>query len=56
MVSKTYITEDELDVLILKGVKDFYELGLKFLHWKVPYEMQIIDEKKWMLAKIKYGI
>lgn len=50
------ITEEQLGILIEKGVKDFYNIGLKFLHWKNPYEMQVVDKKKWMLSKIKYGI
>jgi hypothetical protein len=37
------------------------ELGLKFAHTnryvmsKPDYVFQIVNEKKWMLAKIKYG-
>jgi len=50
------ITEEQLGVLISKGVTHFDNLGLKFSHWKTPYEMEIIDKKKWMLAKIKYGL
>ena len=50
------ITEEQLGILIEKGVKDFYNLGLKFLHWKEPYKMLIVDKKKWILSKTKYGI
>ena len=50
------ITEEQLNIFIEKGVKDFYNLGLKFLHWKTPYVMQVVDKKKWMLSKIRYGI
>lgn len=51
-----YLTEEQLDFLILKEVKFAYDLGLKFLDWKVPYKMQVINKKQWLLAKIKYGI
>ena len=54
--SKIYLTEEQLDILISKGVLDWYETGLKFLGWRIPYEMLVVDKKKWMLAKIKYGI
>ena len=53
---KIYLTEEELDILISKGVKEWYQTGLKFLSWKIPYEMEVVDKKKWMLTKIKYGI
>ena len=54
--SKIYLTEEQLDILISKGVIDWYETGLKFLGWRIPYEMLVVDKKKWMLAKIKYGL
>ena len=51
-----YLTEIELDKLICNSVNNWHQLGLKFLGWRIPYKMQIVDKQKWMLAKIKYEI
>jgi hypothetical protein len=54
--NKIFLTEKQIDTLISNGSKDFYSLGLRFVGWKDPYEVEVIDKKKWMLAKIKYGV
>ena len=53
---KIIITSTQMDYLISQGVRDFFHLGLKFLNWKLPFQMELVDKKKYMLAKIKYGI
>jgi hypothetical protein len=54
--NKIFLTEEQINTLISGGSKDFYSLGLRFLGWKDPYEVEVVDKKKWMLAKIKYGL
>ncbi len=50
------LTEDQINILIYNKVKEYYSLGLAFKSWKKPYEMTVLDQRKWMLAKIKYGL
>ena len=50
------LTEEQINILIYNKVKEYYSLGLAFKSWKKPYEMTVLDKKKWMLAKIKYGV
>ena len=52
------ITPVELQKMVDGGVNDWYAIGLKIItNWpETNYECLIIDEKRYMLAKIKYGI
>ena len=50
------LTEDQINILIYNKVKEYYNLGLAFKSRKKPYEMTVLDSKKWMIAKIKYGL
>ena len=43
--NKIFLTEKQIDTLISNGSKDFYSLGLRFVGWKDPYEVEVIDKK-----------
>jgi hypothetical protein len=60
MASNKTITLDPEQVTKLYDVhkiENWFSIGLKFLEsWSKPYyECEIVDKKKYMLAKIKYG-
>lgn len=52
------VTPDQIEQMIHDGIGNWFELGLKTLStWKEMYhECVIINEKRYMLAKMKYGI
>jgi hypothetical protein len=52
------VTPDQLDQMIHDGIRNWFQLGLEtLLTWNDSYyECLIVDQKKYMLAKINYGI
>ena len=53
------ITDQVLKILFAQGVRDWFQLGLKFSaknSWKDEYwTLDVIDKEKFFLSKIKYG-
>ncbi len=54
------INDQVLKILFAQGVRDWFQLGLKFStknNWKYEYWiLDVIDKEKFFLAKIRYGI
>lgn len=54
------IRDETIKRIFEQGVRDWFQLGLKFSSknsWKGEFWiLEIIDKKKFLLAKIKYGI
>ena len=53
------LSNNLIDKLSKQGVKNFYQIGLKFIpDWKNlnAVTVEIIDHNKWCLSIIKYGI
>ncbi len=53
------IRDETIKRLFAQGVKDWFQLGLKFSSknsWKGEFWiLEIVDKKKFLLAKIKHG-
>lgn len=58
-MSQYLLDNNLIDKLTVQGVRDFYQIGLKFIpDWKNlnAVTVEIIDHNKWCLSIIKYGI
>ena len=61
MVSESeviYISTSKMDEMIEDGISSWFHIGLVAINdWPLDaYECRVIDEKRYMLARIKYGI